>query len=264
MLLSFVILLFLGINWAGNELVSRLSWPLWLDSVGTVMSAYLLGPVCGAIVGATSNLLLHVLYGIPWYYALISMLIAVIVGVAARRNKLSTLLDVMTISAILAGVVAVCAYPVNLILQAGSTGNVWGDAVIGFLGERGIPRWAGLFVGELYVELLDKLVILLALFLEPLFGSIPSAATAPVLVIVGLMMVDPIREIDYGDYAESIPAFMTIIVMVCASSISEGIMFGVLFYVFNMLITRRFRDLSPAILVVAALFIVKILLTIIA
>jgi len=107
-------------------------------------------------------------------------------------------------------------------------------------------------------------LFLLALFLEPLFGSIPSAATAPALVIVGLMMVGPIREIDYDDYAESIPAFLTIIIMVCASSISDGIMFGVLFYVFNKIITRRFRDLSPAILVVAALFIVKILLTVIA
>ena len=108
------------------------------------------------------------------------------------------------------------------------------------------------------------LLFLAALFLEPLFGSIPSAATAPALVIVGLMMVGPIREIDYDDYAESIPAFMTIVMMVCASSISDGIMFGVLFYVFNKFITRRFKDLSPAILVVAALFIIKILLNVIA
>ena len=107
-------------------------------------------------------------------------------------------------------------------------------------------------------------LFLLSLFLEPLFGSIPSAATAPALVIVGLMMVNPIREIEYDNYAESIPAFMTIIIMVCASSISDGIMFGMLFYVFNKLITRQFKDLSPAILVVAALFIVKILLTVIA
>ena len=78
------------------------------------------------------------------------------------------------------------------------------------------------------------------------------------------MMVGPIREIDYDDYAESIPAFMTIVMMVCASSISDGIMFGVLFYVFNKLITRRFKDLSPAILVVATLFIIKILLNVIA
>ena len=53
---------------------------------------------------------------------------------------------------------------------------------------------------------------------------------------------------------------MTIIIMICASSISDGIMFGVLFYVFNKLITRRFKDLSPAILMVAVLFVIKIIL----
>ena len=103
-------------------------------------------------------------------------------------------------------------------------------------------------------------LFLAALFLEPLFGSIPSAATAPALIIVGLMMISPIREIDYSDYSESVPAFMTIIIMICASSISDGIMFGVLFYVFNKLITRRFKDLSPAILMVAVLFVIKIIL----
>ena len=108
------------------------------------------------------------------------------------------------------------------------------------------------------------ILFLAALFLEPLFGSIPSAATAPALIIVGLMMVNPIREINYEDYSEGIPAFMTMIIMVCASSISDGIMFGVLFYVFIKLITHKFRELQPAILVVAALFIIKIILSVIA
>ena len=108
------------------------------------------------------------------------------------------------------------------------------------------------------------ILFLAALFLEPLFGSIPSAATAPALVIVGLMMINPIREIDYEDYAESIPAFLTIIVMVCASSISDGIMFGILFYVFNKIITGKGKELKPAILVVAALFAIKIILNIVA
>ena len=108
------------------------------------------------------------------------------------------------------------------------------------------------------------ILFLAALFLEPLFGSIPSAATAPALIIMGLMMIPPICKIDYEDYSESIPAFLTIIIMVCASSISDGIMFGILFYVFNKVITRRFSDLKPAILLVAALFVIKILLSVVA
>lgn len=164
-LLALEILIFLALNWGGDRLASRLGWPVWLDSVGTVMSAYLLGPVCGAIVGATSNLLAHILYGTPWFYALVSILIALITGTAAKKNKLDSLFDVLTVSAILAAAVAAGAYPINLLLNGGRTGNLWGDAVMGFLGEEGIPSWAGLFAGELYVELMDKLAILLALFL---------------------------------------------------------------------------------------------------
>ena len=101
-------------------------------------------------------------------------------------------------------------------------------------------------------------LFLLALFLEPLFGSIPTAATAPILIIVGLLMVTPIREINYEDYSEGIPAFLTIIIMVCASSISDGIMFGVLFYVFVKLLSGKAKELNIPILVVCVLFILKI------
>ncbi len=161
---SFLILLFLGIDWLGEHIVAQYNWPIWLDSIGTVLCACLFGPVCGAIVGATFNMIGFFTYGSSWLYALISILIAIIAGIAAKRKKLDTLLDTMTTSAIMAGIVTVAAYPINL-LTSGSTGNRWGDAVIGFLAERGIPRWGGLLVGQLYVELLDKLIILVALFL---------------------------------------------------------------------------------------------------
>ncbi len=158
------ILLFLAMNWGGDRLVSQLSWPIWLDSVGTVFCAALYGPVCGALIGATSNLFGYILYGTPWYYALIGMLIGVVVGMAARKNLLSTLLDTLTVTAVLTGCVCAGAYPINLLLNGVSTGNLWGDAVMMFFGERGIPRWAGLLMGQLYVELLDKLISLLLVF----------------------------------------------------------------------------------------------------
>ena len=101
------------------------------------------------------------------------------------------------------------------------------------------------------------LLFLAALFLQPLFGSVPAAATSPALIIVGLMMMSPIRSINFEDLSEGLPAFMTIIMMVCASSISDGIMFGVLFYVAVKLISGRRRELQPIMLVLAALFILK-------
>ena len=159
------ILLCLFLNWGGDQIVSRLNWPIWLDSAGTILAAYLLGPWSAAVIGATSNLLAHVMYGIPWYYALISILIGLIAGFAARRKMLNTLLGTLTTGAILAGAVALAAYPINLILNNANTGNNWGNAVIGFLGEAGIPNWAGLLIGELYVELLDKVFILFIIYL---------------------------------------------------------------------------------------------------
>ena len=162
---SLQILLFLFLNLGGDYVISRLNWPIWLDSVGTVLCAYAYGPLCGAIVGAAGNLLMSILYDITWLYSLISIVIAVTVGIATRRKKLDTLLNTLTTVMILTGIVVAAAYPINLLSNHGSTGNNWGDAVISFLAEQGIPRWAGLLIGELYVELLDKLTILVVLFL---------------------------------------------------------------------------------------------------
>ena len=159
------IMLFLFLNWGGDQIVSRLNWPIWLDSLGTMLAAYLLGPWCAAIIGGSYNLLGYILYGIPWWYALVSIVIGLIAGFCARKKWLDSLLGTLTTGAIMAGVVAIAAYPINVILNGGSTGNNWGDAVIGFLGEAGIPNWISLFIGELYVELLDKVFILIVLFL---------------------------------------------------------------------------------------------------
>ncbi len=71
----------------------------------------------------------------------------------------------------------------------------------------------------------------ISLFFSPIFLAIPSAATAPVLVIVGLFMLSPIKNIPLDDYAESIPAFITIIMMPLAYSISDGILLGMISYV---------------------------------
>jgi len=104
-------------------------------------------------------------------------------------------------------------------------------------------------------------MFLISLFLEPLFGSIPSAATAPALIIVGVMMISPVKEIDFDDYAEGIPAFLTMIFMVCASSISDGIMFGVLSYVILNIFAGKMKKLPAALWVVAVLFVAKIIVS---
>ena len=104
------------------------------------------------------------------------------------------------------------------------------------------------------------LMFMLSLFLEPLFGSIPSAATSPALIIVGVMMITPVKTINFDDYTEAIPAFMTIILMVAASSISDGIMFGILSYVIIKSLSGKIKETDAMTWVVAVLFMIKILI----
>ena len=95
------------------------------------------------------------------------------------------------------------------------------------------------------------------LFFSPLFLSIPSAATAPVLIIVGLLMLEPIRNINFADYTEAIPAFICIITMPMAYSISDGILCGMICYVLLNVLCGKFSKLSPMMYILAVLFVLK-------
>lgn len=99
----------------------------------------------------------------------------------------------------------------------------------------------------------------IALFLAPLFLMIPGAATAPALILVGLFMMSPIKEIDFDDFTEAIPAFLTIIIMPLAYAISEGIIFGILSYVLLKLFSGKHREVPVITYILAFLFIIKIL-----
>ncbi len=101
-------------------------------------------------------------------------------------------------------------------------------------------------------------LFILSLFLEPLFGSIPSAATAPALIIVGVMMITPVREIDFDDMTEGIPSFMCILMMVVTYSISNGIMFGIIFYVVIKALAGKIKDINIPTWILFALFVAKI------
>ena len=99
----------------------------------------------------------------------------------------------------------------------------------------------------------------LALIFAPIFGMVPGAATAPALILVGLFMMSPIKEIDLDDFTEAIPAFLTIIMMPFAYSIAEGIVFGMVSYVVLKVITGKHKDVSPVMYILALLFIGKVI-----
>ncbi|MBI6872592.1 NCS2 family permease [Clostridium aciditolerans] len=100
-------------------------------------------------------------------------------------------------------------------------------------------------------------MFMLALFISPLFLMIPSAATAPALILVGLFMLSPIKELDLTDFTEAIPAFLTIIMMPLAYSISDGLIFGIVSYVALKVLVGKGKEVTITTYIIAALFILK-------
>lgn len=97
----------------------------------------------------------------------------------------------------------------------------------------------------------------IALLFSPVFLAIPSAATGAVLVIVGVMMMSPIRNIDWNDYSEAIPAFVTAVMMPLSYSIAHGIMLGMITYVVIKALTGKFKSISVMMWVLAVLFVLR-------
>jgi AGZA family xanthine/uracil permease-like MFS transporter len=107
--------------------------------------------------------------------------------------------------------------------------------------------------------LTTAVLFLLALFFSPLFLLIPSAATAPALVMVGFFMMKSVTGIDFSDPAEGIPAFLAIAMMPFAYSVSEGIVYGVLAYVVCKAVLRRWKDISVITWILFAVFLLRII-----
>ncbi|WP_423738894.1 NCS2 family permease [Clostridium gasigenes] len=100
----------------------------------------------------------------------------------------------------------------------------------------------------------------LALFFAPVFGIITPAVTASALVLVGLFMLEPIKEIDLTDWTEALPAFLTIIMMPLSYSISDGIVFGVVSYILLKLFTGKRKDISITTVILGLVFILKFII----
>jgi AGZA family xanthine/uracil permease-like MFS transporter len=100
-------------------------------------------------------------------------------------------------------------------------------------------------------------LFILALFVAPLAGSIPSYATAPALLYVACLMARGLTEIAWDDLTEAAPAVITALAMPFTFSIAEGISFGFISYVGIKLATGRYRDIHPAVGILAVLFVIK-------
>jgi len=98
------------------------------------------------------------------------------------------------------------------------------------------------------------LLFSIGLFITPIVGLVPAAATAPALILVGLFMLSNMKHVNFDDYALYIPAFVTLIVMPFTYSISNGIGAGIITYVITMLATKRWKEISPLMYILAIVF----------
>lgn len=101
------------------------------------------------------------------------------------------------------------------------------------------------------------LFFIIALFFSPIFMLIPAAATSGALVLVGVLMLDSIKNIDLGNVSEAFPAFITMITMVLCYSIADGICLGILSYVILKLCLGKWRDLNWTLAILSVIFILN-------
>ena len=100
-------------------------------------------------------------------------------------------------------------------------------------------------------------MFLLALFFAPIFTSIPTQATAPVLILVGVMMASSLTKIDFNDFTNAIPAFLTFAMMPLAYSIADGIIFGIISFTVLKLATNKKSEVNLSLILLSILFILK-------
>ncbi len=152
------------VNFGGRILAEKFRLPLWLDSFGTFLMAYVVGPFCGAIVGAAGNILYGFINHSSFAYSLTSISIALVVGYLAKRGWMKNLFKTMSLSVMVTGVCLVISCILNVIFYDGMTHNYWGDGIIAMLQHLNIVRPVQIIIGEFYVDFVDKVITLGSLF----------------------------------------------------------------------------------------------------
>ncbi len=142
-----------------------------------------------------------------------------------------------------------------------TVGSIFGSSTVTTFVESSAGIVAGGRTG--LTAVVTAVLFLVSLFLAPIFSIIPSAATASALIIVGVLMISPIYTIDFTtDFTDGIPAFLTIIMMICTSSIPNGIMFGIFSYVILKVLAGKVKTISKSLWVVSFLFLVSAIISI--
>ncbi|MDR2102009.1 MAG: NCS2 family permease, partial [Treponema sp.] len=144
-------------------------------------------------------------------------------------------------------------------LLADAVGTVAGAALGTSTVTSYVESTAGVAAGGRtgFSALVTGVLFFLALILSPLFLLVPSAATAPALIIVGFLMMRAVTDINFTDPAEGIPAFLAIVMMPFAYSIADGIVYGILSYVILKTATGKLKDITVITWVLFVIFVLR-------
>ncbi|MBR5109651.1 MAG: HD domain-containing protein [Clostridia bacterium] len=210
------------LNVGGRLLSVWLKLPLWADSFGTALCAYIAGPVCGAMAGLTGNLAYAAINRLSAAYSLTSIALGVIVGVAARKKWFDQFYGFMKAASLAVFTALIVSVPLNLVFANGYTGNLWGDGVIGYLMEKDWPTIPCCIIGQLAIEFADKVLTIAALYLVTLIRSwrrghkhadkLRQGSVAAAVLLLCLLVGAPgraeenadIETKDYNDYVQTV------------------------------------------------------------
>jgi energy-coupling factor transport system substrate-specific component len=163
----------IGINYVGKTIAALLKLPLWLDSIGTVLSGMLAGPWIGAISGAVNNIIFGLTQDpVSFWYLITSIAIGLVVGYLAFSGWIKNFGRAVVLGLMVGLVAAVVSTPINVKLWAGMTGNLWGDALYGVLVKANFPIWLASFIDEIVVDIPDKLATVIVSFL--IYKALPK------------------------------------------------------------------------------------------
>lgn len=144
------------INYIGKMEAEKMNLPLWLDFIGTGLSAYFLGPICGAIIGATGNIIYGASNAASYAYIFTGAAIGITMGLCMKKGLMSSFFGAFTSSMIVAAVSTAISAPLNCLFFGGYTENIWGNGVFDMLRFYGVPVFVSSAVGEFCVDFLDK------------------------------------------------------------------------------------------------------------
>ena len=146
------------LNVTGKYIAQLLHAPVWLDSVGTGLSAYLAGPWAGMLCGGISNLIYGIIDFTAIYYTLTAMAIGFVLGYFAKKGYLKEPFGVISASFIVGIVAVVVLTPINYIIRDGRCGNIWGSALYDLLVDNHASTILSSILSEAFIDIPDKVL----------------------------------------------------------------------------------------------------------